>query len=147
MYSDEVLQTMVPKMSIKYIVEDGIASYGDFDNIPENATGACIGTTFPIVGPKGNFMFTSESYNLYVGDIIDISGYSEINVPKEKIQKFQKAGIKQVVSTKLGIVSLSSGDAVFSTQEEMAQAIAKINETFKSVSFSVQNSETLRNNL
>lgn len=37
-----------------------------------------------------------------------------------------------------GLVPFRNGDAVFSTPEEMAQAIAKINETFKPLDFSIQ---------
>lgn len=157
MFDEEDLQIMSPKMSIDYRVENGFLTSGSFDNIPENAFGAHISTVFPVVNSEGKFEFSRDGYDLFVGEVFDVAGLlDESNKPaetndvmvavdgsKEKIKEYEKAGIKQVVfSTKIGIVPLRYKDAAFSSQEEMAQAITKINETFKSVNISLQNSET-----
>ena len=41
----------------------------------------------------------------------------------------------------MGVVPLGYNDDVFTSHEEMAKAIAKINQTFKSIDFSIQNSQ------
>ena len=159
MYDEKVLELMQPKMSIEYRIEAGMLTGGTFDNIPENAFGAHIGASFPVVGANGEFRLGGTSYDLFVGEVFEVNGLLEkVNKPvegndaiivaneisKEKIQEYQSKGITKVVSTKIGVVPLKYGDAAFSTQEEMAAAITKINQTFKSVNISVQNAEMPR---
>ena len=159
MFNDEELQMFIPKMSIEYRIEKGFLTGGTFDNIPENACGAHIVSTFPVVGADGEFRFCQNSYDLFVGEVFEIAGLLEkINkldeasetvvvaseLSKEKIKEYSEQGIKKIVSTKFGVMPLNYGDAAFSTQEEMAAAINKINQAFGSVDFSVQNSETAR---
>lgn len=156
MYSEEELQFMTPKMSIEYRVEQGFLHSGTFDNIPENAFGAHICTHFPTVAANGEFRFSSDSFDLFVGETFEVKDLlSQINKPsensetvivanniaKETIKEYEKAGVKRVVSTKSGVIPLRYGDAAFSTHEEMAQAITKISQTFNSVNISVQNQE------
>ncbi len=143
MFNDEELQFMHPRMSIEYRVEEGFLSSGSFDNIPENAYGAHIGVAFPVVGANGEFRLAAISYDLFVGKSFKVNELLNVTtVSKEQILEYEKNNIKQVVLTKTGVRPLNDFDAVFPTQEEMVQAITKINETFKSVTFSVQNSET-----
>ena len=143
MLNSKELQFMHPRMSIEYRVEEVFLSSGSFDNIPENAYGAHIGIVFPIVGANGEFRFAGTSYDLFVGKSFKVNELLNVTtISKEQILEYQKNNIKQVVLTKMGVKPLNDFDAVFPTQEEMAQAITKINEKFKSVNFSVQNSET-----
>lgn len=143
MFNDEELQFMHPRMSIEYRVEEGFLSSGSFDNIPKNAYGAHIGVAFPIVDANGEFRLAGTSYDLFVGKSFKVNELLNVTtISKEQILEYEKNNIRQVVLTKMGVIPLKDFDAVFPTQEEMAQAITKINETFKSVTFSVQNSET-----
>ena len=150
MFSDEELKDMIPRMTIEYRVQEGFLSSGSFKKIPENAFGAHITTGFVIVNSKGQFEPAVEEYDLYVGHTFDVeklldsinNKVIESNSLKEDLKEFEKTGIKQIVLTKSGIVPFRYKDAVFPTYEEMAQAITKIDETFSSVNFSVQNSES-----
>ncbi len=159
MYNDDELQSMMPRMSIEYRIEAGFLNNGTFDNIPENAFGAHIVTSFPIVGADGKFRNFRTSYDLFVGKVFEvkelleqINNQTENNntmfvtdgISEEMIKEYQEAGIQNVVSTKNGVAPLRYGDVAFATQEEMAAAITKINQTFKSVDILVQNAETPR---
>ena len=153
MYNDSQLQLMTPRMTVEYRIEPDFLTNGTFDNIPENAFGAHIGASFPVVNADGEFNLSWTSYDLYVGKVFELKKLleqtTENNVTtnealKEQIKEYEKAGITNVVSTKWGIFPLRYGDAVFSTQEEMATAIATIDRHFKSVNISVQNAEIPR---
>ena len=142
---------MKPGMSIEYRVKPGFLTSGTFDYIPENAFGAYIGAAFPVVGADGEFRLSGTSYNLFVGKTFEISELLElINKPtngtgivpdgalKEKLLKYSKEGFTKIVLTKSGVVPLNNMDAVFLTQEEMATAISKIHEKFRSINISIE---------
>ena len=153
MISDEELETMKPKMSIEYGIDPDTLSYGNFDDIPKNAYMAKIQYTFFKVGANATFDIDSTSYNLYVGQVLKTTDLKRLNdklnknsqavTNDEKILKdYLERGIENVTITKNGIIPLNNYDKVFSTYEEMVEAITKIKETFQSVDFIVQNAET-----
>ena len=139
-------------MAIEYRTEVGFLNDGTFDNVPENAFGAHIVTSFPVVSADGKFRNFFASYDLYVGKVLELNELLEqmnkstdtvnVAISKEKIKEYQEAGIQNVVYTKMGIAPLGYGDAAFGTQEEMAAAVNKIDQTFRSVNISLQNAET-----
>ena len=130
-------------IAFKYISTS--SSSGSFDNIAENAYGASIGVAFPVVDANGEFRLAGISYDLFVGKSFKVNELLEVtNVSKEQILEYEKNNIKQVVLTKWGVKPLNDFDAVFPTQEEMAKAFIKINQTFNSVIFFAQKSESQR---
>lgn len=156
MFNSEELQFMVPKMSIEYRVEEGFLTSGKFDEIPANAFGAYIATIFPAVGANGEFKIARDAFNLFVGESFLVDDVlAQANKPTDssenvlvanesvlkKIKEYKEQGYQKVASTRMGVVPIGYGDAVFASHEEMAEAIAKINQTFKSVDFSIKNSQ------
>lgn len=151
MYNDDELQFLTPKMAIEYRTEAGFLNDGTFDNVPENAFGAHIIASFPVVSADGKFRNFFASYDLFVGKVLELKELLEqmnnstdtvgVAISKEKIKEYQEAGIQNVVSTKNGIAPLGFRDAVFASQEEMAVAVNKIDQTFKSINISLQNAE------
>ena len=130
-----------PKMAIEYEFEDGILTSGSFDNIPQNAFRARIGASFPIVGANGELRVAGTSYDLYVGQIFDLSNLEGTKISHKDATNFRMKAITKFVLTKFGLRPLNSFDAVFATQEEMAEAITKIKESFESLSFYVKNAK------
>lgn len=158
MFNSEELQFMAPKMSIEYRVEEGFLTSGNFDEIPANAFGALISTRFPVVGANGEFKFAWDKFNLFVGESYSVNDVLEYaNNPTnnsegekvlianetalKKIKEYKEQGYQKVANTRMGVVPLGYNDDVFTSHEEMAKAIAKINQTFKSIDFSIQNSQ------
>ena len=156
MFNSKELQFMIPKMSIAYRDKEDFLTYGKFDEIPANAVGALIATIFPAVGANGEFKFARDAFNLFVGEsfLVDdvlaqankhTDSSENVLVANEsvlkKIKEYKEQGYQKVASTRMGVVPIGYDDAVFASREEMAEAIAKINQTFKSVDFSIQNSQ------
>ena len=157
MYSDDELQFLTPRMSIEYRVEFAFLSNGTFDNIPKDAFGAHIVASFPVVGADGKFRNFRTSYELYVGKVFKVEELLEqLNknsetkfvvsntsfTSVEMLERCKERGIQNVVAIKNAVVPLMDGDVAFATNEEMATAITKINQTFRSVNISLQNTET-----
>ncbi len=157
MHSDDELQFLTPRMSIEYRDAFAFLSNGTFDNIPKDAFGAHIVASFPVVGADGKFRNFRTSYELYVGKVFKVEELleqlyknSEIifvvsntcSTPIDRLEEFNRKGIQNVVAIKNGILPLMDGDVAFATNEEMAAAITKINQTFNSVNISLQNAET-----
>ena len=156
MFNSEELQFMVPKMSIEYRVEEGFLTSGKFDEIPANAFGAYITTRFPAVGANGEFKIAGDAFSLFVGESFLIDDVlAQANNPTansnnvffdnesvlNKIKKYKEQGFQKIAITKMGVVPIGYGDAVFASHEEMAEAITKIYQTFKSVDFFIENSQ------
>lgn len=156
MFNSEELQFMLPKMSIEYRVEEGFLTSGTFDKIPVNAFGAYVSTKFPAVGANGKFKITRCAFNLFVGEgflVDDVLAQANKTINNsendhginesvlKRIKKYKEQGYQRVANTKIGVVPLDYNDAVFATNKEMAEAITKIHQTFKSVDFSIRNSQ------
>ena len=159
MYSDDELQFLTPRMSIEYRVELAFLSNGTFDNIPKDAFGAHIVASFPVVGADVKFRNFRTSYELYVGKVFKVEELLEqlnknsetkfvvsntSSTSVEMLERCKERGIQNVVAIKNAVVPLMDGDVAFATNEEMATAITKINQTFRSVNISLQNTETPR---
>lgn len=95
-------------------------------------------------------MFVGESYS--VNDVLEHANNPTNNSEGEKvlianetalkkIKEYKEQGYQKVANTRMGVVPLGYNDDVFTSHEEMAKAIAKINQTFKSIDFSIQNSQ------
>lgn len=154
MLNKEIMELLVPKMTIEYRIEKGFLTLGNFEEIPKNAFGAYIGTRFPVVNANGQFAFSGESFNLFVGEgssideILKQASTSTTTISTEtieKIKEYKEKGFTRFATTQMGVVPLRPPDAVFGTNEEMAQAIKKIYRTFKSVEFLIQNSSVEMN--
>ena len=156
MFNYDELQFMIPKMSIEYRVERGVLTSGKFDEIPANAFGAYIATRFPAVGANGEFKIARDAFNLFVGEsflVDDVLAQANKSTDSsenvlvadesvlKKIKEYKDQGYQKVASRRIGVVPIGYRDAVFASHEEMAEAIAKINQTFKSVDFSIQSSQ------
>lgn len=156
MFNSEELEFMRPRMSIEYRIDEGFLTSGKFDEIPKNAVGAYIGTSFPVVHADGEFRFARHSFNLFVGESFLVEDIlAQANKPTDnsdsvlvvdelalkKIKEYKEQGYQKVASTRMGVVPLGYNDAVFASHEDMAEAITKINQTFKSIDFSIQNSQ------
>lgn len=165
------------KMFVQYRDMNGFLINGTFDEVPENACGAHIGISFPMIEADGVFRTQGSAcvyYELYVGEVFDanvllerISNSANITsegvvvamkevlkgnmtvvtvseAMKQRIIEYSKLGVTSVVFTKFGVMPLNKGDSAFTTREEMVAAIDKINQTYKSISFSVQYADTKR---
>ena len=146
MYTMEELELMKPRMVIDYWTsnQEGFIA-GTFDSVPENTYRANISTIYPVVGADGDFRLSRVSYNLFVGKVVNIESSLDNSsivaiVYKEQLKKLYEAGVKNAVLTK----PLGEFDLVFPTKEGMEAAIEKIGQTFNSVDFNIQNSETLK---
>ena len=138
MNNNEMTDNLKPKMAIEYEIEEGILTGGSFDTIPQDAVRAHIGASFPIVGANGELRVAGTSYDLYVGQTFDLSDLEGTKISHKDAADFIMKAITKFVSTKFGLRPLNSFDAVFATQEEMAEAITKIKESFESLSFYVE---------
>lgn len=155
MFSDKELEILRPKISIEYRTEPGFLKGGNFDDIPEDAFGAYVRVGYPSVNAQGEIiLITGQRFDLYVGQKFEVkdtleqiankleSGQSltnDENQLRRKLEEYAKKGIKRVVSTKMGVISLENDDAVFSTHDDMAQTIRKIAQSFNSLGLSVNN--------
>ncbi len=150
MYDENQLKELKPIIAISYYVDDRILMGGTFENIPENAIGACIRESVPFVAGKGELKLETFIFNLFVGKAFNSREAFEQNknngTEKSHIELLEalQQGLSMVVLTKDGFYPLNRGDVVFSTYEEMVSAINKIRQTFESVNILVQNAEVPR---
>jgi len=152
MIDEEMLNFMKPKISVEYRIQPGFLSHGELEVVPENAYGALIYQNFPIVGTNGEFEICGQSYNLYVGKILDINEYlkdDQNNELKSRLIELKVNGYSKVVipdafsavNTKPSlIIPITGRDAVYSSNQEMADAIEKINLAYNSIDISIQKS-------
>ncbi len=146
MLSNELLEEMRPKMAISYY-KDGFLYDGSFDSIPEDVQGAHVMTIFYAVGPDGKFELTSDSYDLYIGFMLDIDkallALKENNTMSSSIallEEYQHKGYKKAVSLPGSVMlPLTSRDRAYETKEELKEAIEKIYTTFNTIHYEVEN--------
>jgi len=155
MYNIEELQSFKPKLIVQYKIGSYLIK-GNVDYVPENAFGAIISFTFPIVNAKGRISFGLHSYNLFVGTKIKIDDVLQNNHSKVEndeffvkakkltkgIEEWRKKGFTDIVSTSFGFLPVDYQDEVFETNNEMASAIKKISESFNSIDIIIQNSSS-----
>ena len=105
-----------------------------------------------MVGANGEFKIARDAFNLFVGEcflvddiLVAANNHTDSNnnvlVADEsvlkKVRECKGQGYQKVASTRMSVVPIGYGDVVFASQEEIAEAITKIYQTFKSVDFFV----------
>lgn len=158
MYDEEVLASMQPRMVAHYVYDPDHWRPGELEFVPKSTFTAYIYEWFPFVCANGELIYNKKFlYALFVGKVFEINDllYKNLKqvegndtivvdnkeISEEKLQEYQERGFTKVVSTKAGLEPMTDDDAVFSTFEGMEAAITKINQTFKSVKFSIENTE------
>ncbi|GEM_PF-5741822 len=148
MYNVETLNAMKPKIIIEYRLRPGMLTTGTLDSVPEEAFGARIYQSFPVVGANGEFQINGESFELFVGKKLDVENALQIvenEETKAKLERLKAKGYKDAVipaftQNKLNspeIWPVSCKDAVVSSNQELAATIAKIKATYESIDFEI----------
>lgn len=146
MYDLEALNLMKPKISVEYYLTAGLLNYGSLEEVPQNAWGAHICQSSPIISAAGEFIANSNSYNIFVGlclpikEILEKSSDEKLKKESEKLKNLGYDTAVITSSSKKTLYPVGYLDAVVSTNQELALAISKINATFKSVKYDVRNS-------
>lgn len=151
MFDTKILNVMKPEIRISYRLHPATLTGGTFDNVPKEAFGAQIYQSSYIVGANGQFQINGTSFDLFVGEQLDIEETlktAQNEKAREKLLQLKAQGYKNAVipkfpqdkSSQPEIWPVGWRDAVVSSNQELAVAISKIYATFNSVNFEVKNS-------
>jgi hypothetical protein len=151
MYNTEILNSMKPQISASYRLQPGMLIGGTLDDVPKEAFGAQIYQCSYIVEADGEFRINGVTYDIFVGQLLDIEETLKIvvnEVAKAKLTELKAKGYKKAVIPKFPqdnhkqkeIWPLGWRDRVVSSNQELAVVISKINQTYNSIDFEIRNS-------
>lgn len=153
--TDKQAMMLQPQISISY--RNVIGNFVKDSDLPQQTFTANIYQWFPIVNADGEFKIDAHTYNLYIGREFEIDNCIEtfkneelkkqlISMKESGYNKFVVPFESQKVNGTISMYPVGELDRVYSTWEELCEAITKIKSVHQTMDMFIEISQQSNEN-